>query len=105
VRRLLICLCMILPVHGMTAEIPLNEHTQYWTLFDGVYMDEATYKDYVIKSVNYDKLVVSHKDLLMDFEEYKEESEAGCGPLTTHGGWFIVGLLVTGFGLGYASGR
>ena len=89
----------------MTTEIPLNEHTQYWTLFDGVYMDEATYKDYVFKAVRYERLEKDHKNLLVDFEDFKEEAKEPCSFFEMPSTWFLVGVIVTGFAAGYVSGR
>lgn len=96
---------MILPVQGMTKEIPLSEHTQYWTLFDGVYMDESTYRDYVFKAVSYDKLKRNHEELLIDFEEYKESKLESCGIFGSDNVAFWVGIFLTGVAVGYVSGR
>ncbi len=89
----------------MTKEIPLNEHTTYVTTFDGVFMDEYTYKDYVFKAVRYENLSTDYDKLVMDFDEFKEAAKEPCSFLELPSTWFMVGVIVTGFTAGYLSGR
>lgn len=95
---------MILPKLGMSAEIPLSEGTTYNTLFDGVYMDERTYKEYVFKSVNYDDLYKSHNQLVIDFEQYKE-SDDPCQVFELPETWFIMTVFFLGVIGGIATQR
>ena len=104
-RLLTICLCMILPVSGMAEEIPLSEHQKYTTRFDGVFMDESTYKDYVFKAISYERLSKDHDALVLDFEQYKDEATDACNVFQLPSTWFILGVVVTGFAVGYANGK
>lgn len=86
-------------------EIFLSEGQKYITLFDGVYMDEQTYKDYVFKHEAYDKLNMDHTILLVDFENYKQDKTRHCSIFENYGVLFFVGILITGVTIGVAVSR
>lgn len=89
----------------MTKEIPLSEHRAFTPSYDGVFMDEVTYKDYVFKAISYDKLEDSHRTLMLDYENYKESKLESCGIFGTDNVMFWVGIFLTGAVVGYVSGR
>jgi len=86
-------------------EIYLSEGQKYQVLYDGVYLDESIYKDYVFKALRYEYLSDDFDKINDKFKDYRDNAEDQCGILTKHGSWFMFSLFLSGTMIGLRLNR
>lgn len=101
--RFIICLSLILPRLAIAKETPASEGSHLYIQYDGVFMDELTYKDYVFKALRYDDIRQERDSLQMDFDEYKEFSKSYCDYLEMPDFWIAGAVFLLGVVVGHAA--
>jgi hypothetical protein len=73
----------------------VSEGEKFLATYDGVFLTEAIYRDYVIKAEKFERLQNNYDELQFEYDKFQESNDRGC-VIDVCGGpyWFIGGLII-----------